>query len=356
MINFMEQNNILYKRLLDLKTTLPSKVLADFFILRPDMEQLYTAHHKENFMKDVSWILSFLAETVWAGRPVLFEEFVSWLKTFLLSVKVPMKDLGESFELIKKQINFECNDEENKVINPILDKAIQHISSIELRLSIPAQDNKLSLLAENYLNYLLIGKKNDALALIMDKVKSGTPIKDIYMQVFQPVQYEIGLMWQTNKLSVAQEHYCTSATQLIMAQLYPYLFTGEKKNKKMIMACVQGELHEIGARMVTDFFEMSGWDTYYLGANMPVESLLSFIINIKPQLVAISATMTYHINEVEKMIRKIRTKEDISPNLKIIVGGYPFKIADGLWKQIGADGFALNATDAIELAEKLIPV
>lgn len=350
----MNKNDLLNKKLLDLKNTLPAILLADHFTLRPDMAQRYTDHHKENFKKDVAWILSFLAGSVWAGQPVLFEEFVSWLKTFLSSVRVPMNDLAESLELMKKRINADCTEEENEIINPMLNKAVSIVLSEDQGISLPALDNHLSPLAQNYLDSLLKGNRNYSLSLILDEVKAGAQVKDIYIEVFQPVQYEIGRLWQTNKISVAQEHYCTGATQLVMAQLYPYLFTGEKKNRKMVTTCVPGELHEMGARMVTDFFEMNGWDTYYLGANMPIESVVRYLSEIKPECLAISATMTFHVSVVEEMIRKIRSAPEISADLIILVGGYPFKVAEGLWQRVGANGYAPSATEAVELADKLV--
>lgn len=349
----MELNTSLNKKLLDLKSTLPAIILADHFLLRPDMAERYSEHQKINFQKDVAWILSFLAESVWAGQPVLFEEFVSWLKTFLTSVRVPMKDVAESLELIKKRINLVCTQEENDIINPILNKGVSIVLIENQTISIPAMENNLSPLAVTYLDCLLKGDRNSALSLVMNQVESGVPVKDIYIQVFQPVQYEIGRLWQTNKISVAQEHYCTGATQLVMSQLYPFLFSGQKKNRKMVTTCVPGELHEMGARMVADFFEMNGWDTYYLGANMPNEAVARYLSEIKPQCLAISATMTFHVSAVEELIRLVRMAPGVPSDLIIIVGGYPFKIAEGLWKSVGADGYALNATDAIELANNL---
>lgn len=352
----MEKNDSLTKKLVELKSILPAVILADHFKLRPDMEQQYSQHQKENFQKDVAWILLFLSEAVWAGQPVLFDEFVSWLKTFLTSVRVPMKDVAESFELIKIRLNEVCNKEENEMINPFLTKAINTLISEEQAISLPAMDNHLTPLAQNYLDYLLKGDRRAALSLIQEEVKGGNSVKEMYVQVFQPVQYEIGRLWQTNKISVAQEHFCTGATQLVMSQLYPYMFTGEKKNNKLVATCVPGELHEMGARMVTDFFEMNGWDTYYLGANMPAESVVRYLVEIKPQCLAISATMTYHVSAVQEMIRKIRSNPDVSSKLVILVGGYPFKVAEGLWMSVGADGYAPSATDAIEMANKLMTV
>lgn len=350
----MEKNNSLNKKLLVFKSSLPVIILADHFELRPDIANSYSEYQKEHFKKDVAWILSFLAESVWAQQPVLFEEFISWLKTFLTSVKVPMKDLTESLELMKKRINQICSPEENIIIDPLFEKAFAIVLDENYRISVPAKDNNLAPLAKRYLDNLLTGKRNDALSLIMDKVKGGVTVKEIYLQVFQPVQYEIGRLWQTNRISVGQEHFCTAATQLIMSQLYPYLFTGERKHNKLVTACVSGELHEIGARMVTDFFEMEGWDTYFLGANTPVDGVIRYLCDVKPQLMAISATMTFHVSSAEEMIRRIRTAPGIPPEMKIIVGGYPFMIAEGLWKRVGADGFAVNAEEGLLLVDKLL--
>jgi MerR family transcriptional regulator, light-induced transcriptional regulator len=350
----MEPNAELYQKLTALKSTLPPAILADHFHLRPDLEKAYTSHHRENYQKNVAWIISFLAESVWAGQPVLFEEFIAWLKTFQTSIKLPMKDLTESFQLIIKRLHEACSPDERAIVDPMLERAIAFFLLPEEADDLPTSGTQLTPLAKEYIAHLLQGNRNHALSLIMGRVQAGMPVKDVYLEVFQPVQYEIGRLWQTNKISVAQEHFCTGATQLVMSQLYPYLFTGEKKEMRMVTTCVSGELHEIGARMVTDFFEMDGWDTYYLGANMPVGGVIAFIRDVRPHLLAISATMTYHVKMVEEMIMQVRSAEGVPAELKIMVGGYPFKVSDELWKRVGADGFALNASDALELARNLI--
>ncbi|MBN1924881.1 MAG: hypothetical protein JW798_03520 [Prolixibacteraceae bacterium] len=82
--------------------------------------------------------------------------------------------------------------------------------------------------------------------------------------------------------------------------------------------------------------------------------MVRYLAEIKPQCLAISATMTFHISTVEEMIKKIKAAPGVPDTMKILVGGYPFKIADGLWKTIGADGFANSATGAVEIADQLI--
>ncbi len=167
-------------------------------------------------------------------------------------------------------------------------------------------DAPLTDLAQDYLRLLLQGERRLASSLILDAVEAGARVKDIYVHVFQRTQREIGRLWQMNRLTVAQEHYCTAATQLIMSQLYPQVFAAERIGHRAVVACVGGELHELGARMVADFFEMEGWDAYYLGANTPADSVLRTLEEREAEVLAISATMTFHVSAVADLVAQVR--------------------------------------------------
>ena len=67
------------------------------------------------------------------------------------------------------------------------------------------------------------------------------------------------------------------------------------------MTCVSDELHEIGLRIVCDFFEMEGWDTFYLGANTPTRSIIQMISDQHINLLVISETMTFHVQRVAEL-------------------------------------------------------
>jgi hypothetical protein len=87
---------------------------------------------------------------------------------------------------------------------------------------------------------------------------------------------------------------------------------GKRRGKKLVAACVSEELHEMGIRMVTDFFEMDGWDTYYIGANTPIESIGSAVRDQHADVVALSSTMSFHLPLLKKQIRIIRNTSDIA--------------------------------------------
>jgi methanogenic corrinoid protein MtbC1 len=77
-----------------------------------------------------------------------------------------------------------------------------------------------SALRIEYLDNILTGKRNDALNLILDAFHSGYPIPGIYMDIFQESLYEIGRLWESNKITVADEHLGTAITQFVMSNLY----------------------------------------------------------------------------------------------------------------------------------------
>lgn len=97
---------------------------------------------------------------------------------------------------------------------------------------------------------------------------------------------------------------------------------------------------------------MDGWDTYYLGANTPIESLAQNVREKRPDILGISATMTFHLSKVKEIISILR--EDSSNGaLKINDGGYLFNMSAGICKKIGADAFAENAEETITITTKL---
>ncbi len=215
------------------------------------------------------------------------------------------------------------------------------------------EDAPFASLARAYFDALLRGERHLASRMILDAAEARTSVKDIYLHVFQPVQYEIGRLWQLNVIRVAQEHYCTAATQLIMSQLYPYIFASEKNGRTLVATCVAGDLHEIGVRMVADFFEMEGWSTYYLGGNTPHESVVATIIDQQAHVLAISVTISSHMEAVRELIREVRGNPGCT-RVRILVGGYPFSLDPDLWREVGADGSAADADSAIALADEMV--
>jgi methylmalonyl-CoA mutase cobalamin-binding domain/chain len=156
-----------------------------------------------------------------------------------------------------------------------------------------------------------------------------------------------------HQVTIAQEHFCTAVTQTIIGNLYPAIFAAPRNGRTAVVACVGSELHELGARMVADFLELDGWDTIYLGANTPSAGIAQTVAEHQADLLGLSATMTFHIHLVSETIAAVRA-DHAGRRIPILVGGYPFRLAPDLWRQVDADGFAPDAQAAVELASSLV--
>ena len=188
--------------------------------------------------------------------------------------------------------------------------------------------------------------------LVEEALDDGVDVRDLYLHLFQAAQREMGRRWQLNQVSVAQEHFCTAATQLIMSDLYDRIFSTERVGRLVVVTSVAGDLHQIGARMVADFFEMEGWDTVYLGADVPHEDVLDALERHGADGLAVSATMTPHVRAVAELVQRVRTSP-AGEGRWILVGGWPFSLDPELWREIGADAMARDAADAVVVAERL---
>ncbi|MFT3766369.1 MAG: cobalamin-dependent protein [Minicystis sp.] len=188
---------------------------------------------------------------------------------------------------------------------------------------------------------------------MVDAVEAGTPVRDVYNFVFQPCQYELGRLWQMNEISIAEEHYCTAVTQLGMSLLYPRIPAAERAGHRLLATCAGGNLHEIGARFVADFFEMEGWDTIYLGATLPAEHIVRAVVENDVDVVAVSATLVSHLRAAREIVAAVR-HHPACRDVAVVLGGHPFRVARDLWLRLGADGSANDARGAVELAKGLV--
>lgn len=110
----------------------------------------------------------------------------------------------------------------------------------------------------------------------------------------------MGELWERGQLSIAAEHAATAFTQRIMSRLVPRLQPLHQGSPGMVVVgCVAGEHHALGARMVADLFQSSGWSVRYLGADLPIQELLDFVRAERPDIVALSAT----VDEAEAALR-----------------------------------------------------
>jgi methanogenic corrinoid protein MtbC1 len=172
--------------------------------------------------------------------------------------------------------------------------------------------------AQLYLDALLAGDRVSASRIVHTCLHDGDSVIQLYEQVIQPALYRVGELWEHNQISVAAEHMATAISEGVMNELYGGIISPNRIGKTALIASVEKELHQVGAKMVSDLFEMHGWDTIFLGANTPIDELLRMVRDHPAQLIGLSLSVYFHLPELEQMIDRFRGEY---PDIPILIGG-----------------------------------
>ena len=129
--------------------------------------------------------------------------------------------------------------------------------------------------------------------------------------------------------------------------------TASKTKKKVIMATVEGDIHDIGKSIVVSFLSANGFDVYNLGRDVTVDTFVEKAKEIQPDVIGSSALLTTTMGH-QKDLEEALKEAGIRDKVKTIVGGAP---TSQEWAdKIGADAYAENAAEAVAKVKKLCGV
>jgi methanogenic corrinoid protein MtbC1 len=207
----------------------------------------------------------------------------------------------------------------------------------------------LAVLRDRYVFALVAGARREALDIVVENaLGDDVPVSSLYLEVVQPAQYELGRLWRAKRITAAQEHLGTEISRSALAHLQAHLPCGPSNGKRVVVACVEGELHDLGAQMVADFLEMAGFDVTFLGANVPADSLAEFLRDRPPHLLALSATVSTSLPALRRTIAAVRSIT--GTRVPIAAGGRVLMRTPGLGRRLGLDLHARDARDMSTLA------
>jgi len=174
----------------------------------------------------------------------------------------------------------------------------------------------------DYLKALLAGRRLACRDMVQLLIDADIDLKVLYTELFQRSLYEVGALWETNRITVANEHLATAITESLLSLAYPRLFATERTGRKAVISCSANEYHQVGGKMVADIFELNGWDGHFLGANTPADAMPAFIHEVQPDVVGLSLSLPSNIEHLKRAIETIRSD---FPKVDLLVGGQAFR-------------------------------
>ncbi|MDZ4828859.1 MAG: cobalamin-dependent protein [Phycisphaerae bacterium] len=324
----------------------------------PTMDQRYGADGRRLWTSEVRVLIQHLAEALAAGCPALFLHHARWSRTGFVAREVREKDLHAAVECLREVVAQDLPASVAKPALTLIDEALTLLGQTHaLPESAICSSRPNASLARVYLLQLLQRDQLAAANVIFEAQREGKSLAELYESVLAPALAEIGRMWHLQEASVADEHYCTAATHMVMSQLRARLKPKMSNGRRVLAAAVGGDLHDVGIRMVADLFEMDGWHAEYLGANMPSEELVASLLDAHGQpafdLLAVSAGTSLSVRAVADLIANVRN-HPTAGSTPILVGGGPFRFVSDLWQVVGADAFASDAASALLVGARLV--
>ena len=197
--------------------------------------------------------------------------------------------------------------------------------------------------SRDYLAAVLSGSRPRAIEVATAAAREY-PIEDLVLKVVMRAQAQIGQMWEENRISVLDEHVATAISQAVLAELYRITPRQPPNGIRVVVACVEGEIHELGARACADLLEVNGFDVLFAGATVPSRDLVELCRRAAPQLVGLSVTMSFNVPNLRALVAELR---EGFPELPIAAGGQAFRWHEGLASELNLVSSAQDAAEFV---------
>ncbi|MGO8942550.1 MAG: corrinoid protein [Syntrophobacteraceae bacterium] len=196
------------------------------------------------------------------------------------------------------------------------------------------------------------GKHAEIETMVQEAIDDKTDLDALINEALIGAMDIVGKKFAANEIFVP-EMIASAATMKKGLALIKPLLTGKGPQSKgvILIGTVKGDIHDIGKNLVTMMLEGAGFSVHDLGVDLSVEKLISKVEKIKPDILALSALLSTTMSEMGKVIKALENR-GLRDSVKIMVGGAPVdsEFAD----KIGADGYAKDAGEAVQLAKKFL--
>jgi methanogenic corrinoid protein MtbC1 len=348
--------------------TLGAEGLQRFHTLEPDAvsavtERFYSTlgsvyaqfgpRGRDACREDLAFHLEFLKPVLEFGLLAPMVDYLCWLADVLAARTIPGEHLALSLDWLAEFFAARMEASDGRVVTAALLAArTQFLAASKVPL-VPVESPAPGPGTADFQAALLTGDQRKALAVVNGCLDNGRNLTDVERHVIQPAMYRIGEKWQANQVTVAQEHIATAIVQSVMTVALLRSTPPAPVSKRVLLACVAGNHHTIGLRMVADSFQLAGWELQYLGADVPTPSLLRQIAEWAPDLVGLSLSFAQQLRVVKDVIAQLSARFGPA-RPRVIIGGIVINRFDRLVDVVGADGYSVDAQAAIGTANQLI--
>lgn len=190
------------------------------------------------------------------------------------------------------------------------------------------------------------GDENRVNLLTKQAIDEGVEADQIVKEGFIAAMAIVGKEFGDGKIYIPEMLIAARAMKGGLETVKPFMTDGKVKTiAKIVLGTVQGDLHDIGKNLVAMMLEGCGMEVIDLGVDVTPEKFVEALKTHKPKFIGLSALLTTTMTSMKATVEALE-EAGLRKNVKILVGGAP--VSQAFADEIGADGFGLNASEAVE--------
>jgi 5-methyltetrahydrofolate--homocysteine methyltransferase len=201
---------------------------------------------------------------------------------------------------------------------------------------------------------IIDGARDVAVTKVQAALGAGLDAATILNEGMVSAMAEVGHLFEIGEYFVPEMLVSARAMQAGMNVLRPALVQAEVKAAgKVVIGTVKGDLHDIGKNLVAMMLEGASFEIIDLGTDVAPEKFVAAVQEHQPQLLGLSALLTTTMPYMAATIQALKAA-GLREQVKIMIGGAP--VTESYSREIGADGTAADASQAVKLARSLLRV
>lgn len=205
-------------------------------------------------------------------------------------------------------------------------------------------------LIERFFEILINGDRRGARTLVETAEHEGFLPDQLLTDLFWPAYEMVEKLFRNDQMTRLSYHLATRLLRSQADQASAKLEYPEPTNRSVFAVCGPNDADELGAQIAVDLLEHNGFGVTFAGGGIANDEIMAQVHEEKPQALLLFASAPSDLPEIRALIDTIR-EINATPDLQIIVGGGVFNRAEGLAEEIGAD---LWAQDPVELVDLMI--
>ncbi|MDY7107370.1 MAG: corrinoid protein [Planctomycetota bacterium] len=187
--------------------------------------------------------------------------------------------------------------------------------------------------------------------LVETALEEDVPVTRILAEALSPAMETVGAEYESGEYLIPDMLASAECVSAAMDILAPHLLKANVEHKgRVIIATVEGDLHDIGKNIVITLLKGAGYDVRDLGTSVPAERIVDEVNSSDVQFVGLSALLTSTMTKMKAVVEALDAA-GLRDKVKILVGGAP--VSEQFAEQIGADAYCRDAFDAIDRLDKM---